>query len=50
MIINLSKNNKSINLIYMPNVRAMQKPIFPTSNIKKAFNYLKQTFIKVPIP
>ena len=27
----------------------MRKPIFLTSNAKKAFNYLKQIFIKAPI-
>ena len=33
----------------MLNIRAMKKLIFLISNAKKAFNYLKQTFIKAPI-
>ena len=48
-IINLSKNNKPKNLIYIPNIRAMKKPIFLICNTKKTFNYLKQIFIKAPI-
>ena len=48
-VINLSENNKSRNLTYMPNIRAIKKPTFLTFNIKKAFNYLKQTFFKPSI-
>ena len=49
MVINSSKNNKSRNLIYMPNIGAMKKPIFLISNAKKTFNFLRQAFIKAPI-
>ena len=50
--VNLSnklKNNKSRNLIYMPNNRTIKKLIFITPNAKNAFNYLKQMFIKALI-
>ena len=33
----------------MPSIRAIRKPIFLISNAKKAFNYLKQAFIKASI-
>ena len=41
-VVNLSKNNKSKNLMYILNIRAINKSTFLTSNIKKIFNYLKQ--------
>ena len=34
---NLSKNNKSRNLIYVLNIRAIEKPIFLTPNAKNGF-------------
>ena len=46
-VINSTKNNKSRNFTYMPNIRATEKPIFLTFNAKKVFNYLMQVFIKV---
>ena len=46
---NLSKNNKSKNLTYMSNIAATEEPILLTSNVKKAFNYLRKAFIKVLI-
>ena len=48
-VINSSKSNKSWNFIYISNIRATQKPIFLTSNVKKVFNNLKQVFIKASI-
>ena len=39
LIINLSENNKSRNLIYMPNIEAIKKFTFLTFNTKKTFNY-----------
>lgn len=54
MIIDFSKfkklkNNKSRNLTNVLNDKAMEKPIFLTSSIKKVFNFLKQAFIKALI-
>ena len=46
---NLSKNNKSRDLTYMPNIGAIGEPYFLTSNTKKVFNYLRLTVIKVLI-
>ena len=40
-IINISKNNKSKNLIYMPNIRAMAKFSFLSLDVKKILNNLK---------
>ena len=48
-VINLSKSNKSRNLSHIPNIGAIKESIFLTFNAKKAFNYLKQAFIKTPI-
>ena len=48
-IVNLSKNKKSRNLTHMPNIRAIEKPNFLTSNTKKAFNHLWLAFIKALI-
>ena len=42
MIVNLSRN-----LTYISNIKALKKSIFLILNTKKAFNYLKQAFIKV---
>ena len=49
---NDSKTNKTVvnlskNLPCIPNIRAIKKPIFLTPDAKKAFNYLRQAFIKV---
>ena len=49
MFVNLFKNNKSKDLIYIPNVGAIKKPNFSTPNAKKVFNYLWLTFINTPI-
>ena len=48
-IVNLFKNNKSRNSIYMSNIKVTGKPTFSTPNTKKIFNYLQETFIKAPI-
>ena len=40
MVINLSKNEKSRNLIHVSNIGAMTKSNFLISNVKKVFNYL----------
>ena len=40
-VINLFKNNKSWNLIYVPNIKFTKKHISLISNAKKSFNYLK---------
>ena len=45
MVIDLSKsnklkNNKSKNLMHLPNIEATKKSIYLISSIKKAFNYL----------
>ena len=47
---NSFKNNKFRNLMYMLNIRAIEKLIFLIFNTKKVFNFLKQAFIKVLIP
>ena len=44
-----NKNNKSKNLIHMPNIGAIKKYIFLTPNAKKTFNHLKQAFVKALI-
>lgn len=46
---NKSKNKKSEKLTYVLNIWAKKKSIFKISNIRKIFNYLKQTFIKALI-
>ena len=48
-IVNLSKNIKSKELIYMPNIKTTKKPIFLISNTKNVISYLKQVFIKALI-
>ena len=40
-VMNLFKNNKSRNLIYILNIGTIEEPIFLITNTKKAFNYLK---------
>ena len=40
MVVNLSKNNKSKNLTYIPNIIGIGKPTFLTPNAKKNFNHL----------
>ena len=49
MVVNLSKNNKFRNLTRLPNIKAIEEPIFLTFNAKKAFNYFEQAFIKASI-
>ena len=49
-VVNLYKNNKSRNLIYMPNIGVMEKLYCLILDPKKTFNYLRSVFIKVPIP
>ena len=49
MVVNLSKNNKSRNLICISNIRATKKFIFLISNSKKIFNHLWLVFIEIPI-
>ena len=44
IVVNLSKN-----LTYMLNIKDIKKFVFLTSNAKKAFNCLKQVFIKALI-
>ena len=46
IVINLSKNNKFRNSMHMPNIEAKREFIFLIFNTKKAFNHLKQVFIK----
>ena len=43
------KNKKSENLIYIQDIGAIGKSIFLIPSTKKAFNYLRQVFIKAPI-
>ena len=49
IIVNLSKNTKSRNLTYVPNIGAIVKSFFLIFNIKKTFYYLRQMFIKALI-
>lgn len=54
MVKNLSKskklkNKKSEILTRLSNIKAIEKPMFLTLNGRKAFNYLRQTFIKALI-
>ena len=44
-----SKNEKSRKSTCMPNIRAIGKPNFLTSNAKKTFNHLRLVFIKALI-
>ena len=48
-VVNLSKNNKSRNSTYMPNIEATKKLTFSIFNAQKTFQYLKQAFIKALI-
>ena len=48
-VVNLSKKNKSRNLMRVPNIEATGEPNILTLNAKKAFNYLRLVFIKAPI-
>ena len=48
-VVNLFKNNKSIKSINMLNIEAIGEAIFLIFNVKKAFNHLKQAFIKALI-
>ena len=48
-VVNLFKNNKFRNLMHILNIKATKKSIFLTPNAKKAFNHLKQVFIKALI-
>ena len=45
-IVILSHNNKSGNLTYIPNIKAIRKSIFLTFDNKKIFNHLKEAIIK----
>ena len=47
--VNLFKINKSQKLTCIPNIGAIKKPIFLIFNAIKAFNFLKQAFIKALI-
>ena len=49
IVINLSKNNKSKKLTYLPNIGATKKSNFITPNTKKTFNHLQLAFIKALI-
>ena len=49
MVVNLSKNEKSKKLTYVPNIRAIGKLNFLTFDTKKAFNQLRLVFIKALI-
>ena len=44
-----SKNNKSENSTRVPNIGATEEPTFLTSDTRKAFNFLRQAFIKALI-
>ena len=48
-VVNLSKKNKSKNLICIPNIKVIGERTFLISNAKKTFNYLQLVFIKAPI-
>lgn len=43
------KNKKFGNLTHVPNIGAMRKPTFPTSDAKKTFNRIRQAFIEALI-
>ena len=43
------KNSKFEKSTYIPNIRAIGKPIFLTPDTKKSFNHLRQAFIKALI-
>ena len=49
IIVNLAKNKKFRNLIYILNLRAIGEPNFLIFNSKKGFNYLQLAFIKATI-
>ena len=51
MIVDSSKfkNNKFEKLMHIPNIGAIRKPSFLTSNNKKIFNHLRPIFIKALI-
>ena len=49
IVINLFKNKKSKNLIYISNIGAIKKPNFLIFDAKKTFNYLQLAFIKALI-
>ena len=48
-LFNKFKNNKSGNLIHIPNIGAMGKPTFLNLNAKRVFNHLWLAFIKALI-
>ena len=48
-VVNLFKNKKSRNLMYIPNIKVTKKPNFLTPNIKKVLNYKQLMFIKALI-
>ena len=41
IVVNSFKNNKFKKLMSIPNIEAIKKPTFLTSNAKKTFNHLK---------
>ena len=43
------KNDKSENLMCIPNIEAIGETMFLTPGAKEAFNFLRQVFIKAPI-
>ena len=45
-VVNLSKNNKPRNSMYMSNIRVIRKSTFLIPNFKKTFNYLRLVFTK----
>ena len=47
IVVNISKNNNSSKLTYIPNIEAISKSIFLILNAKKVFNYFRQVFTKV---
>ena len=48
-VVNLSKNKKSRNLIYIPNIIATEEFTFLTPNVNKIFNYLRLVIIEALI-
>ena len=48
-IVNSFKNNKSRNLMHIPNIRVIGERIFLIASTKNIFNHLRLAFIKAPI-
>ena len=49
IVVNLSKNKKSKNLMHIPNIKAIGKPNFLILDAKKTFNYWRLPVIKALI-